>query len=1842
MARRRRARQCISSAAFCFFYDNPPRREVGFAFSLASVLVFANSPRPAMTPSPLVLRTALLCAALVPCISRASLTQRWSFNNPAGAVSSGASLADSVAGRPAVVRGLGASFNGSALVLPGTTTGNVAPASISAYLDLPNGILSSRQHVSVEIWAAPVASLNFQRVFDFGNSSAGDGLGAAGEWTGAGSVAPNGAVASDEFGLTFNVGTSIDAQRLYGRLNYDQAGALNLYADSALTTTLGRRYHYVVTYAAGVGAYASSGGGRQSWYRDGVLVATQDLPYALSAINDVNNWIGRSQFSADPLSRMNVDELRLYDHALTAAEVVANRDAGPDVLVSPPPPVSPPSPNHLWRFNDQASSLVVSGRVFTDSVGGMAAVLRGQGATLTGTVLRLPGTTDGNQTASAISAYLDLPNGVVSSRSAVTFEAWVAPRSSKNWQRLFDFGRAATTSGSGAATGEIVDGPSAPGLTAGYDNLSLTLNTGANLNSQQLEGQFGGAAPVYSSTTAATVVGTRYHYVFIIEDGVGAYGASGCRARWYRNGALQNSMDFAFRSRDIADVNNWIGRSMYSGDSNSHFDLDELRIYNRAITAAEIVASFEAGPDPSSGPPEPLPPAPLPVNRWSFNSPAGAVATGAAFPDTSGRETITVRGAGATLSGSAVVLPGTTNGNQTAAAISAYLDLRNGFVSSRPSFTLEAWVAPLSSKTWQRLFDFGNCSVTSGAGAQAGEIVDGAAAPGAFVANDNLFLSLNVNAALGSHRLAAKVGGGDETGLNTDLSSATVAGVEYHYVLTVEDRAGAYGSAGSRVRWYRDGELQGSADLAYRVADLKDVNNWIGRSNWAADSNANLSLNELRVYDRVLAAPEILSSRQAGANAVFAAPSAAPDSAVIQPGQKVLLDVLANDGGSPIPATLQIVSPPAAGVATVTGGRILYSHSGSAAAPVSFTYRVGNVSGATADGAVAVSFAPGLRIDNPAVSMPAAPPPTFYQTVDALPGVSFSEPVAIATQPGDARRLYVCERMAKIQLVPDVTASAPSKKVFLDLAQVVAGRTPAEALVNGANYEFGLLGLAFHPQYSSNGYFYAAYSVQINGAVYERISRFRVSAADPDAADPASERVLLQQLDEGPNHNGGDLHFGPDGYLYYAAGDEENPNDFRANSQRLDKDFFAGIFRLDVDKRPGNIEPTAHAAIPTDGGVARFSVPVDNPFVPVARGGAWNGVFGGLAVSDPAKLRMEYWAVGLRHPWRMSFDALTGDLWTGDVGQNLYEEINLVVKGGNYGWVWREGFTDTAFATNPAKPAGFTSIDPVWAYPHTSVAGADPQLAGNSVVGGIVYRGSRFPALYGQYVFCDSVSGHIWKLDPATKVVSRLTGVPGVYGGLVSMGVDPSNQDLLFADYLNSRIIRLVTGTSTSSFPATLGATGLFADLTDLSPAPGLVPYEVNLPFWSDHAIKRRWFNLPAGALITPRRDANWTYPAGTVLVKHFDLELTRGDASTRRRIETRVLVNGDAGFYGVSYRWNDAQTEAALVPDEGAEFDLSINDGGLIRTQRWGIPSRSSCLTCHTPQAGGALSFNTRQLNRPGLIHGYGGNQLSVLETAGYFSASPGDSKSLPRHVRPDESLYSVEARARSYLAVNCAYCHRADGTVAGAFWDGRPQLTLAQTNLVNGPALNNGGSAANKLVVPGDLPHSIVYNRVAVQNGFTRMPPLGSYVLDQTAIGLLADWIADLGDRPDYAAWRVAAFGDATSAAGAETADPDGDGQDNRSEFIAFTDPRDPASALRVDISTGSAGATVQVSFILPPDRAWMLETSTDLATWSPWTPTGADGLPRAAATAISLGAPAPVANAPRSFFRLRLSVP
>lgn len=880
--------------------------------------------------------------------------------------------------------------------------------------------------------------------------------------------------------------------------------------------------------------------------------------------------------------------------------------------------------------------------------------------------------------------------------------------------------------------------------------------------------------------------------------------------------------------------------------------------------------------------------------------------------------------------------------------------------------------------------------------------------------------------------------------------------------------------------------------------------------------------------------------------------------------------------------------------------------------------------------AVASALAAPLRQPNPALNVPASPPPTAYTLVEAFPGLSFDAPTCLASPPAPSNQLFVCEKGGKIWVIPDVTAPVPTKVLFLDVEAMVNARTNVERFRTVG--ECGLLGLAFHPSYASNRQFFVFYTPGLGTGstppLHERLSRFLRDPVNPNAS-LTGETVFLTMRDQQDNHEGGDIHFGPDGYLYVSFGDEGGQNDARFNAQRIDKDFYSGILRIDVDKKPGNLEPSAHpnpaedpVSSPVDavtrvGGFAHYSIPADNPFVGAT-------TFNGLPVSVN-HVRTEFWAVGLRNPWRMSFDG--NDLWVGDVGGSRREEINKIVAGGNYGWVYREGAGngpwDDSTPSHDPEPPGFSSIPPVYHY-----ARGSGTFQGNSVTGGRVYRGTAISALVGKYVFADHVSGNVWAMDPDGSNVTRIAGE----GQISAFGSDPSNQDILLADYDGDEILRLTASDPVSSFPDTLSETGLFTDLEDLTPAPGLVGYDVNLPFWSDHAIKRRWFTLPdAVSTFTWSEDGLWALPAGAIWVKHFEMEMQRGVPASRKRIETRLLVKNSSGAYGVSYVWNEEGTEASLVADGGDEFPLAITDDGDPAPQTWRIPSRAECMICHTPQAGHALSFNTRQLNLAGGIPGHAGNQLTTLSNEGYFSNNPGSPNLLPRHLRPGEDEFSMEARVRSYLAVNCSYCLKSGGTGPGQ-WDGSAHLTLAQTGLINGAATQNGGNPDNKLVVPGDTAHSIVLNRIAATNGFTRMPPLGSNVVDTANVELLTEWInGELQQRLSYDGWRSLNFEPDLDPAGAPGEDPDGDGIPNHDEFLAGTGPLNGSSAFRPLISV----APPSLRFSLPANRSFRIETSGDLSIWTPWDIPQNQGLPVAGGL-IEIAFP--VAD-PQHFFRVEL---
>ena len=1160
------------------------------------------------------------------------------------------------------------------------------------------------------------------------------------------------------------------------------------------------------------------------------------------------------------------------------------------------------------------------------------------------------------------------------------------------------------------------------------------------------------------------------------------------------------------------------------------------------------------------------------LNRWSFNQTAAAAPSSTVFTDSVSGMAMTVRGNGAVLNGSRITLPGNTTSGTAEPGIAAYLNLPNGIISSKTNLTVEIWAAPVSAQFFQPLFDFGRMNhAGDGAGAAGEWTGTTGAVPPTSETSDGIALLINRTTDLSTQRQGSRINGG--TPLYLDSNLPTTAGTTYHYVLTFQDTVN-----GGTVSWYRNGVLVTSGAVPFHLSEIEDVNNWIGRSQWNILSNAHAAYDEVRIYDHAFTPAEAASSFTTGANP--APPVVVPDSATLHHGQKVRLNVLTNDSGS---GTLQIVTPPTHGTAVISGGQILYTHTTGTPAADSFTYRVQGVLLASAPAAVDLTFSSSLRIANSSLNVPATPPTTTYTTTAAFGALGFNQPINLATVPGDTQRLFVVERPGVIRLIPNVSAASPSSQVFLNLAALCNSR--GETLMTSPDR--GLMSMAIHPQHAANRRFFVWYSVQAGGQNYFRISRFEAQAGNPNAANTASEVVLIQQLDPNGYHLGTDMHFGTDGYLYISLGDGGGQNDSRRYGQRIDLDFHCALLRIDVDKLPGNPEPNVHPSVPRDAGIARYSIPASNPFVTANA----NVVFNGVSI-PAANVRTEIFSAGLRNPFRFSIDSPTGEIWVGDVGQDMREEINLATNGANFGWSWREG---TLPGPNAAEALpGFTSTDPLYEY-----ALGNGEMQGHSVTGGIVYHGTGLPELTGAYIFGDYVDGHLWSLrrNGAQVTVQRLTGDSGI----VAFRADPSNGDVLMADIQAGSIRRLVTGVGGGNYPATLSETGLFADLTDLAPSPGLLPYTPNLSFWSDHAIKRRWFIIPDAADMTWSQEGAWTYPDGTIWVKHFDLETTRGNPATSRRIETRLLVKNATGAYGVSYRWNEAQTEAQLVGDAGEAFDIEVIENGTPRLQHYTIPSRAQCLACHTPQAGHALSFNTRQLNREATIHGHSGNQIDLLRLAGYFTNTPPSPNVLTRHVRPDETAFSLESRARSYLAVNCASCHSTTGS-----WDARAERSLVQTGLLNGIAAQSGSDPLNRLIVPGDTTHSIVLSRVALTNGFTRMPPIGSTELDAGGIALLTSWITQFATRQTYASWRQTRFGNDPN--GAPHLDHDGDGLTNEHEYL-FGDT--------FTISNATSGPNAIFNFTLPPNRLFQIETSSDLQTWQLWNAPGNNGLPTTSTT-------------------------
>lgn len=348
---------------------------------------------------------------------------------------------------------------------------------------------------------------------------------------------------------------------------------------------------------------------------------------------------------------------------------------------------------------------------------------------------------------------------------------------------------------------------------------------------------------------------------------------------------------------------------------------------------------------------------------------------------------------------------------------------------------------------------------------------------------------------------------------------------------------------------------------------------------------------------------------------------------------------------------------------------------------------------------------------------------TGWAPADERGRIQDFRPIVIANAGDGSNRVFVATEQGVVHIVRD-DGTTKQSKVFLDLRDKVSYKSNEN--------EEGLLGLAFHPKFKQNGEFCVFYNPKNAEPHLTVVSKFRVSASDPDKADPMSEVELLRVPNPFWNHKGGTVAFGPDGYLYAVFGDGGSANDPYDNAQNL-SNLLGKIARIDVDRKEGG---------------KNYAIPADNPFV-------------GKSGAMP-----EIYAYGLRNVWRMAFDRQTGTLWAGDVGQNLWEEIDLIVKGGNYGWNIRE----SAHSFGP-KGVGARAdiVEPIWEYDHQ---------VGASITGGSVYRGKKVPELFGKYIYADYVTGKIYalKYDEAAKKVISNEAVPSPKLPIITFGEDEQGE----------------------------------------------------------------------------------------------------------------------------------------------------------------------------------------------------------------------------------------------------------------------------------------------------------------------------------------------------------------------------------------------------------------------------------------------------------------------------------
>jgi putative heme-binding domain-containing protein len=606
------------------------------------------------------------------------------------------------------------------------------------------------------------------------------------------------------------------------------------------------------------------------------------------------------------------------------------------------------------------------------------------------------------------------------------------------------------------------------------------------------------------------------------------------------------------------------------------------------------------------------------------------------------------------------------------------------------------------------------------------------------------------------------------------------------------------------------------------------------------------------------------------------------------------------------------------------------------------------------------------------------------------------------------------------------------------------------------------------PSFGAKWQLYVCYSK--DGTSY--VSRFNISGA---TADARSEEIILTWPAGG--HNGGCLQFGTDGMLYISTGDGSGPNppDGRTAAQDV-SNLFGCVLRIDVRKKAGG---------------KNYAVPADNPFVEL----------------DGA--RPEIWAYGLRNPWKFGIDRKTGDIFAADNGWESWEMVHRIVRGGNCGWPIMEGRA----VLRSEVTQGPTSIrPPVKDHSHTEA---------NSVIGGPIYRGSKLPELDGTFIYGDYITGTIWGLKSDGKD-SYTHQVLVDTDQRITAFAESSAGELFVLDYdYTGQIYELIPSGLTdksANFPKLLSETGLFTSLKTMTPAPGVVPYDVVVERWVDGANSKRWVAIPGTGLITLSKEKTAAvYPEGTVFAKQLTLPIdgTGPDKSLEIPLETQLLHYENGRWHPYSYLWNDEKSDAMLVDSAGTdhEFQYALPTAarGEVDERSWHANAENECRMCHNAGSGFVLGFVPNQLNRAIRSSNENlQNQLDLLARQKVIAKASRPDNVRGKLVDPHDESQSLNDRARSYLHGNCSSCHHPGGNAIVSFYL-RRELPFDELKTNKGTGIGTFGLEHAKLIVPGDPYRSVLLYRMS-KLGYARMPYIGSRVVDSTGVALIEKWIGSM----------------------------------------------------------------------------------------------------------------------------------